>query len=97
MTILIEDSETLEFLAVNNQWTKKPGQAVCFPSTRAAFSVAKGEPIGKFNIVQHLSFNQQLINLDHGSGKGKGPRVEPSKVSEGRLPEDGRRSVSSAG
>jgi hypothetical protein len=86
MTILIEDAETLEFLAANNQWTKKPGNAICFASTRAAFSAAKGEPIGKFNIVQHLSLNQQLINLDHGSGKGKGPRLEPSKVTEDRLP-----------
>jgi len=88
MTILIEDAETLEYLAVNNQWTKKPGSAMSFATTRAAFSAAKGEPIGKFNIVEYLALNEQFINLDHGSGKGKGTRVEPSKAVVDRTPVD---------
>jgi hypothetical protein len=87
MTILIENAETLEFLAVNNQWTKKPGDGRCFASTSAALSAAKGEPIGKFNIVEYFSLNQQLINLDLGNGKGKGTRVEPGKVAESRPPD----------
>ena len=86
MTILIEDAETLEFLAVNNQWTRKPGDGRCFASTSAALSAAKEEPIGKFNIVEYFCLNQQLINLDFGNGKGKATRLEPSKVTASRLP-----------
>jgi hypothetical protein len=69
MNILIEDAETLEFLAGDGRWTKQPDQGAKFPTTRAAFAAAKGETIGKFNIVRYFAGTEQLINMDHGSGK----------------------------
>jgi hypothetical protein len=77
MNILIENAETLEFLTANGQWTKKPGKGSCFETTGSAFEVAKREPIGMFNIVQFFALNNQLVNLDHGSGKGQAARVVP--------------------
>jgi hypothetical protein len=70
MNILIEDAVTLEFLANGGGWTKKPDKGAKFATTRAAFAAAKGEPIGKFNIVRYFAGTEQLVNMDHGSGKG---------------------------
>jgi hypothetical protein len=70
MSILIEDANTLEFLAGGRTWTKLPGEGASFATTRAAFAAAKGEPIGKFNIVLYFGDTEQLINMDHGSGQG---------------------------
>ena len=70
MNILIENAETLEYLAGNGRWTKKPAEGASFPATRDAFAAAKNEPIGKFNIVRYFSDTEQFINMDHGSGKG---------------------------
>ena len=33
-------------------------------------AVAKQEPMGKFNIVAYFAVTKQLINMDHGRGKG---------------------------
>ena len=71
MNILIEDAETLEYLATNGRWTKKPDEGVKFPATQAAFAAAKREPIRKFNIVRYFSGTKQFVNMDHGTGKGK--------------------------
>jgi len=70
MNILIENAETLEYLTDNGRWTKKPADGTSFPATHAAFTAAKNEPIGKFNIVRYFSDTGQFINMDHGSGKG---------------------------
>ena len=70
MNILIENAETLEYLADNGRWTKKPAEGTPFPATRDAFAAAKNEPIGKFNIVRYFPDTEQFINMDHGSGKG---------------------------
>ena len=70
MNILIENAETLEYLADKGRWTKKPTEGISFPATRAAFAAAKNEPIGKFNIVRYFAETEQFINMDHGSGKG---------------------------
>jgi hypothetical protein len=70
MNILIENAETLEYLAGDGHWTKKPAEGTSFPATRDAFMAAKNEPIGKFNIVRYFSDTEQFINMDHGSGKG---------------------------
>jgi hypothetical protein len=72
MNILIENAETLEYLASNGRWTKQPAEGTTFPATRTAFAAAKNEPIGKFNIVRYFSDTKQFINMDHGSGKGVG-------------------------
>jgi hypothetical protein len=71
MDILIEDAEQLTYLNAKGQWSKTPGEGSGFLSTRAAFATAKNELIGKFNIVQFIALNGQLVNLDTGRGKGK--------------------------
>jgi hypothetical protein len=70
MNILIENAETLEYLVSDGKWTKKPAEGTSFPATRTAFTAAKNEPIGKFNIVCYFTDTRQIINMDHGSGKG---------------------------
>jgi hypothetical protein len=70
MNILIEDSEKLEYLTSNNQWTKNAAEGKDFGATGTAFDTAKKELIGKFNIVAYFSTTKQLINMGHGRGKG---------------------------
>ena len=69
MCILVENAEEVAYLTAHGHWTKEPGEGSCFASTRAAFAAAKGQPIGKFNIVQFFALNGQFINLEHGRGK----------------------------
>jgi hypothetical protein len=70
MSILIEDAETLEYLASNGRWTKNVADGRSFGATTAAFEIAKKEPIRKFNIVWYIAQTKQFINMDHGRGKG---------------------------
>ena len=70
MTILIEDAETLEYLTDTGRWTKNAAEGKSFGETRAAFEIAKKEPIRKFNIVGYAAKTRQFINMDHGRGKG---------------------------
>ena len=70
MDILIENDDTLEYLTTGGQWTKNPLAGKCFPAARAAFTAAKQEPIGKFNIVWRIPGTGQFINLNHGRGTG---------------------------
>jgi hypothetical protein len=70
MNILIEDAEKLEYLTSSNQWTKIAAEGRDFGATAAAFAVAKQEPMGQFNIVAYFAVTKQLINMDHGRGKG---------------------------
>jgi hypothetical protein len=70
MNILIEDAETLEYLAKDGLWTKNATEGKNFEATEVAFQVAKKEPIHKFNIVFYITQTEQFINMDHGRGKG---------------------------
>ena len=70
MNILIENSETLEYLTSTGTWTKNPANGRCFPATAVAYKAAKLEHIGRFNIVCHIPETGQFVNLDHGRGKG---------------------------
>jgi hypothetical protein len=70
MNILIEDSETLEYLAGNGRWSKNAADGKTFGTTEVAFQAAKKEPIDKFNIVSYIPQTRQFINMDHGRGKG---------------------------
>jgi hypothetical protein len=72
MDILIENAETLEYLTSNGLWTKNAEKGKCFAVSNAAFAAAKLEPIGKFNIVCYIAQSKQIINLNHGRGKGTG-------------------------
>ena len=79
MNILIEDAETLLYLTDNSLWTKNAAAGTNFGTTRAAFQIAKREPIGRFNIVCYIPQTRQFVNLDHGRGKGvaeAGPVLE---------------------
>ncbi len=70
MKILIEDVESLKYFTGEGLWAKKVSEAQCFPGASLAMQAAKQAPIGKFNIVAFISENNQLINLNHGHGKG---------------------------
>ena len=70
MNILIENNDTLEYLASAGGWTKNPRDGKSFPATRTAFMAAKHEAIGRFNIVWHFPDTGQFYNLDHGRGTG---------------------------
>ena len=83
MNILIEDAETLEFFTGDNKWSKKASEGKNFGATEAAFNAAKKEPIGKFNIVFYISQTKQLINMDHGKGRGS---VETGSIMETAAP-----------
>jgi hypothetical protein len=71
MNILIENSDTLEYLMPTGQWTKNPLVGKSFPTTRTALRMAKQEAIGRFNIVCHIPSSNQFVNLDHGRGTGQ--------------------------
>ena len=77
MNILIEDAESLEYLTSTGTWTKNVANGRSFGATEAAVQVAKKELIGKFNIVSYVSQTRQLINLNHGRGKGL-PETSPA-------------------
>ena len=70
MNILIENNDTLEYLAPAGPWSKNPLDGKFYPATRIAFRAAKLEAIGKFNIVCHIPKTNQFINLDQGRGTG---------------------------
>ncbi len=70
MNILIENPDSLEYLAGDNRWTKIADDGKHFPRTGAAFDAAKKEAIGRFNIVGYISETKQFINLNHGRGRG---------------------------
>jgi hypothetical protein len=70
MNILIEDAEKLEYLTSDSQWTKNISEGKDFGATEAAVTAAKQEPMGRFNIVAYFAVTKQLINMDHGRGKG---------------------------
>jgi hypothetical protein len=70
MNILIEDAEKLEYLTSSNLWTKNAAEGKNFGATGTALEFAKQEPMGRFNIVCYIPQSKQLINMDHGRGKG---------------------------
>ena len=70
MNILIENAETLEYLDAQNHWTANVTQGRHFSATQTALLFAKKEPIGRFNVVCHIPQSGQIINLNHGKGKG---------------------------
>lgn len=75
MNILIENAESLEYLAGNNLWTKIVADGASFSTTGAAFAIARKEPIGAFNIVAYVAESRQFINLHHGRGRGTGVKM----------------------
>ena len=70
MNILIENADSLEYLADDSRWTKIATDGKLFPRTGSAYDVAKKEAIGKFNIVGYVPETRQFINLHHGRGRG---------------------------
>ena len=82
MNILIENNETLEYLGNVGEWTKNPRDGKRFEKTEEAFKAAKQEAIGKFTIVGHIPGTNQIVNLDHGRGKGI-PEVSAATTASG--------------
>lgn len=70
MNILIENTDTLEYLTIAGDWSKNPSEARKFVSMISAYTTAKNELIGRFNIVRHFKDTNQFVNLNHGRGKG---------------------------
>ena len=70
MKILIEDVESLKYFTGEGQWAKNVSEAQCYPGTSLAMLAAKQAHIGKFNIVALVAGTNQIINLNHGHGKG---------------------------
>jgi len=70
MTILVENAESGEYLTTANLWTKIPIDGKPFKKVIDAFEAAKKEAIGRFNVVGYVGENKQLINLNHGRGRG---------------------------
>lgn len=77
MNILIENADSLEYLAGDNHWTKNAAAGKFFPGTSLAFDAAKKEAINKFNIVGYIAETGQCINLNHGRGRGL-PAIVPA-------------------
>jgi hypothetical protein len=70
MNIIIEDAESQKFFQGEGLWTQNVAEGKHYAGTALAFKAAKLEPVGKFNIVGYIGETRQLINLDHGRGKG---------------------------
>jgi hypothetical protein len=70
MNILIEDADSQKFFTGDGLWSKLATEGKRYAGTASAFKAAKQEPVGKFNIVGYVTETKQLINLDHGRGKG---------------------------
>ena len=70
MNIIIEDAESQKFFTGEGLWSKMATEGKRYAGTALAFKAAKQEPVGKFNIVGYIGETKQLINLDHGRGKG---------------------------
>ena len=70
MNIIIEDAETLKFFISEGQWTKNASEGKHYDGTAQAFSAARREPIGKFNIAGFVVETKQFINLRSGTGTG---------------------------
>ena len=79
MNILIENAESLEYSAGNGEWTKKIADAKIFGTTGTALAAAKKELIRTFNIVSYIPQSKQLVNLNHGRGKGAAEAVAVSE------------------
>ena len=70
MNIIIEDAESQKFFTGEGLWSNLASEGKRYAGTALAFKAAKQEPVGKFNIVGYIGETKQLINLDHGRGKG---------------------------
>jgi len=75
MNILIENSDTQEYLTPAGLWSKNPETGKTFGTSRLALRAGKQELVGKFNIVLHIPATNQFVNLDHGRGRETAPPV----------------------
>ena len=71
MNIIIEDAESLKFFIGEGQWTKNAADGKRYAGTTQAYTAARNEPIGKFNIAGYISETKQVINIRHGHGTTK--------------------------
>ena len=71
MKIIIEDAESLKFFIGDGNWTKNAAEGKAYAGTTQAFSAARNEPIGKFNITGYITESHQLVNIRSGHGTAK--------------------------
>jgi hypothetical protein len=90
MKILIENAESLEYLANHGRWTKNAGEGRDFGSTQAAFEAATSEPIGRFNIVCYIPQKPKFIIFTMEHGKGTGTSTGPVQLSPLAMTQPGR-------
>ena len=90
MKILIENAESLEYIANNGKWTKNAAEGRDFGSTQATFEAASREPIGKFNSVCYILQKPKFIifTVEHGKGTSTGP-VQPAPLALSQPGRDG--------
>ena len=70
MNIIIEDTDSSNFLTSDGNWSKNMADGKVFSGTKTAYETAKSQPIGKFSISGYIAENNQIINLRSGHGKG---------------------------
>jgi hypothetical protein len=70
MNIIIEDTESLKFFTGEGKWSKNAAEGKNYAKTAQAYTAAKHEPIGKFNIAGYILATEQLINMRQGRGTG---------------------------
>jgi hypothetical protein len=68
MKILIEDAQTLKFLAVDGSWTAKSADAAGYRSSTVAKEAGARVQVGRFNVVGIFKNSPQITNLDEGCG-----------------------------
>ena len=84
-------------MTANGSWTKRPENGAGFASVIAAYTAAKNESIGAFNIVQFFALNGQIINLECGSGKRETHySAQPRSQSKSSVYKIGRRELVAA-
>lgn len=69
LNILIENSDTYEYLTCAGLWDRDPKAGKTFGTSRLALRAAKQEIIDGFNIVLHIPATNQFVNLAHGRGR----------------------------
>jgi len=70
MTILIENADTLEYLAKDGRWSKKVTDALTYRTSTLAREHGVTVPVARFNVVGVFKNSPQMVNLDEGVGAG---------------------------
>ena len=70
MNIIVEDVDSMKFFTGEGQWTRNADDDKHHAGTIQAYSAARNEPIGKFNVTGYIAGTKQLISLRNGGETG---------------------------